>query len=139
MKQGTGLCVRVAVAGGLLATLVGCSSPNRIDELRDRSRGVERFLEDQLETANITPANLRPARFEQLTGLRRQLSVANVAIGAVPLLGLSDQEKNSAYDVLDEYLGNIRWNAALPPDATPKSLNQTPQMSPILGKLNLAN
>lgn len=135
MKQLTFRGVRVVVFASALVLASGCSSPNRVDELRDRSRGVERFLEDQLESASMASKSDIPARYEQLTGLRRQLSVANVAIGAVPLLGLSDQEKNTAYDVLDEYLGNIRWNASLPPDATPKSLPQ----SPILGKLNLAN
>ena len=137
------LCLLPFLAAG------GCAQ-SRHEQVKDESRQVQAVLDEQLKVAlsdeapspetasrRERPSELaaqRQARIDRLTSIKYQLSVANVALGAVPYVLQEPAERETAYTFLEEVYSTLEWNAKLPPDASTPSRPFPP--NPFPGKLN---
>lgn len=98
--------------------VLGACALSRQAQLERKSEKVEGELRDeQRRVLSVMPPATpeREARLDHLTNLRATLSMANVALGAVPWT-IPDPQRGTAYDVLDEVYETIRWNIPLGPE-----------------------
>jgi hypothetical protein len=102
----------------LTVTLTGCAS--RYDQLRTKSGRVESALVAERTKVSATDATDRSARLSHLSDLRATLSAANVGLGATRYI--PKEQREVAYDILDEVYGTIEWNIPLGPTDKKKSL-----------------
>jgi hypothetical protein len=102
----------------LTVTLTGCAS--RYDQLRTKSGRVESALIAERTKVSTTDATDRSARLSHLSDLRATLSAANVGLGATRYI--PKEQREVAYDILDEVYGTIEWNIPLGPTDKKKSL-----------------
>jgi hypothetical protein len=102
----------------LTFTLTGCAS--RYDQLRTKSGRVESALVAERTKVSATDATDRSARLSHLSDLRATLSAANVGLGATRYI--PKEQREVAYDILDEVYGTIEWNIPLGPTDKKKSL-----------------
>lgn len=116
----------------LTFTLTGCAS--RYDQLRTKSGRVESALIAERTKVSATDANDRSARLSHLSDLRATLSAANVGLGATRYI--PKEQREVAYDILDEVYGTIEWNIPLGPSDKKKPLPSS--FSPD-GTLRLSN
>lgn len=94
------------------ALLCGCAT-SRQAQLERRADRLENDLKgEQSKALSLAPPD--QARLDYLTSLRTQLSLANVARGAVPHTIPEDQQP-IAWDILDEVYGTLEWNVPLSP------------------------
>ena len=96
---------------------------SREAQLRRKADTVESALvkeRDRVARFDSTNAE-RAQRLEHLTMLRGTLSAANIGLGSVPHLLPIDQ-RDLAYDVLDEAYDTIAWNIPLGPGDPKKPL-----------------
>jgi hypothetical protein len=119
---------RVKIALNLLAAIVaaglcmgGCAS--RADQLRHKADVVERELLRERDRVLGLPDTQpeRAPRIKNLSVLRGSLSAATLGITTVKVWVPADQ-RELAYDVLDEALDTIRWNIPLGPNDPKKVL-----------------
>jgi hypothetical protein len=102
----------------LTVTLTGCAS--RYDQLRTKSGRVESALVAERTKVSAADAADRSARLSHLSDLRATLSAANVGLGATRYI--PKEQREVAYDILDEVYGTIEWNIPLGPADKKKSL-----------------
>jgi hypothetical protein len=102
-----------AITATALIALGGCSV-SRHDQLRSRADKVETNLKKERNRVLAAQADDRAARLSHLSGLHNTLSMANIALAAVPLV-IPEPERPMAYDVLDEAYSTIDWNIPLGP------------------------
>jgi hypothetical protein len=102
----------------LTFTLTGCAS--RYDQLRTKSGRVESALIAERTKVSATDATDRSARLSHLSDLRATLSAANVGLGATRYI--PKEQREVAYDILDEVYGTIEWNIPLGPTDKKKPL-----------------
>lgn len=98
-----------AIAAATL--LCGCAMSRQAQLERRADR-----LEDDLKSAQAKALATTPpdrTKLDHLTSIRSQLSLANVARGAVPYTVPEDQQP-IAWDILDEVYGTPEWNLPLP-------------------------
>lgn len=102
--------------------LGGCAT-SRLDQLRHKSDLVEtRLVKERDRVARLSPGDPeRAARLDHLTTLRGTLSAANIGLGTVPHL-VPPEQRDLAYDVIDEAYDTIDWNIPLGPGDAKKSL-----------------
>lgn len=111
------------VLAALALLLSGCAV-SRSAEVKAHAQSVESRLIDQRDRLAVAPVAFpdRAQRLDHLTGLRTQLSLANIARGLVPQLLRAPDQRDSAYDVLDEVYSTIDWNIPLLPTDTQRPL-----------------
>lgn len=97
------------LAAALLIT-TGCAT-TRLDQLRNKADRVETALKAEQSKVLSQSDRERQQRLTHLSTLRGTLSAANVGLGAARYLPEEDREL--AYDVLDEVYGTIDWNIPL--------------------------
>ncbi len=102
--------MKAILLGALLLISTGCAT-SRLDQLRSKSDRVETSL--KIEQTKVLSLNepVRQQRLTHLSTLRGTLSAANVGLGASRYL--PDEDRELAYDVLDEVYGTIDWNIPL--------------------------
>lgn len=108
----------VPALAALTLALGACAS--RYDQLRSKSSRVESALLAERSRVNASEAPDRDARLGHLSELRTTLSAANVGLGATRYMP-SDQ-RDLAFDVLDEVYSAIEWNIPLGPEEAKRSL-----------------
>lgn len=100
------------------ALLTGCAS--RYDQLRAKSGRVESALVAERTKVAAAESPDRSARLSHLSDLRATLSAANVGLGATRYI--PSEQRDVAYDILDEVFGTIEWNIPLGPSDKKKPL-----------------
>lgn len=106
----------LALAATLLLT--GCAS--RYDQLRAKSGRVEAALVAERTKVSAAAPSDSSARLSHLSDLRATLSAANVGLGATRYI--PTEQREVAYDILDEVYGTIEWNIPLGPGDKKKPL-----------------
>ena len=102
----------------LALTLPACAS--RYDQLRAKSDRVESALVAERTKVSAADASDRSARLSHLSELRTTLSAANVGLGATRYI--PKEQRDVAYDILEEVYGTIEWNIPQGPSDKKKSL-----------------
>lgn len=102
----------------LTLLLTGCAS--RYDQLRAKADRVESSLVAERDRQSTSDAADRSARLSHLSELRATLSAANVGLGATRFI--PKEQRDVAYDILDEVYGTIQWNIPLGPSDKKKPL-----------------
>lgn len=111
-----------AVLLALACCVVGCAK-SRYDQLKDLSSDVAERLRDEQSRVVALSADdaTRSARIEHLNQLKYSLSATNVALGAVPRALPADQ-RDLAFDVIEEVYSTIDWNIPLGPTDVKKPM-----------------
>lgn len=102
----------------LALLLTGCAS--RHDQLRAKSDRIENALLTERTKVSAATSADRSARLSHLSELRATLSAANIGLGATRYL--PEQQRDTAFDILDEVYGTIEWNIPLGPGDNKKPL-----------------
>ncbi|MBY0111753.1 MAG: hypothetical protein K2Y21_02940 [Phycisphaerales bacterium] len=105
----------------LTLLLTGCAS--RYDQLRSKSARVESSLLSERTKVVATETADRQARLSHLSELRATLSAANVGLGATRFI--PKEQRDVAFDILDEVYGTIEWNIPLGPTDQKRPLPST--------------
>lgn len=107
--------MRTALILLALAALLspGCAT-SRYDQLRARSKQVERELVNERSAALTAPAPERDARLSRLNGLWASLTAVDIALAATRH-AVTASERPVLYDAIEEAYDTISWNAPLPP------------------------
>lgn len=105
----------------LTLLLTGCAS--RYDQLRAKADRVESSLVAERDRQSASDAADRDARLSHLSNLRATLSAANVGLGSTRFI--PKEQRDVAFDILDEVYGTIEWNIPLGPADTKKPLPST--------------
>ena len=87
---------------------------SREAQLERKADQVEASLKSEQTMVLSSSMTDKPARLDYLTSLRNQLSLANVARGAVPYT-VPENKRPLAWDILDEVYGTLEWNIPLAP------------------------
>jgi hypothetical protein len=124
--------IRLASLIVILSFLTGCAS--RYDQLRAKSDRVESALVAERDRQSASDATDRDARLSHLSKLRATLSAANVGLNTTRYI--PKEQREVAYDILDEVYGTIEWNIPLGPSDNKKPL---PSNFNSDGTLRLAN
>ncbi|MGH7130570.1 MAG: hypothetical protein ACREJO_01300 [Phycisphaerales bacterium] len=103
-----------AIAVVLAAALLGGCAMSREAQLERKADQVESSLKTEQGKVLASSMVDKPARLDYLTSLRNQLSLANVARGAVPYT-VPEDKRPLAWDILDEVYGTLEWNIPLAP------------------------
>ncbi|MFO0856839.1 MAG: hypothetical protein U0640_05705 [Phycisphaerales bacterium] len=115
---------RVVVCGavvGIVSALGGCQV-TRLQKLHAKSDKVERNLVKERDRVLKTDkSDERQPRLAHLSSLHGTLSLTNVALGTIPLIVPADQ-RDVAYDVIDEAYDTIDWNIPLGPNDAKKPM-----------------
>lgn len=93
--------------------LGGCAM-SREAQLERKADEVEASLKSEQGKVLASSMSDKPVRLDYLTSLRNQLSLANVARGAVPYT-VPEDKRPLAWDILDEVYGTLEWNIPLAP------------------------
>ncbi len=98
-----------------MGLMLGGCSVSRYDQLRARSGEVGAELKtEQARALSLADDASRQQRLDHLTSLHYTHSAADVALGTVRRVIPADQ-RDLAYDVLDEVYDTIEWNIPLGP------------------------
>lgn len=102
------LAARTALIG-LTVFLTACAV-SREDRLRDKADRLNDKLIDEREKIldNAQFAESRDAQLTHLTTLRTTLSAINIGLGSTRYL--AEQDRELAYDVIEEAYDTIEWN-----------------------------
>jgi hypothetical protein len=113
MNRLSSVLTPIALVASLAMT--GCSL-TRYDRLVAKADKVESNLKsEQRKALTLDQASPeRAAKLDHLTGLRNQLSAANVGLSTVRH-ALPADKKDIGYDVLDQVYDTIDWNIPLAP------------------------
>ena len=115
---------RVVVCGavvGVVSSLGGCQV-TRLQKLHAKSDKVERNLVKERDRVLKTDkSDERQPRLAHLSSLHGTLSLTNVALGTIPLIVPADQ-RDVAYDVIDEAYDTIDLNIPLGPNDAKKPM-----------------
>ncbi len=103
----------IVVATTALIFATGCQT-SRLDKLRSKSDKVESSLKKERNRVLTAKPQDSNGRIAHLSSLHNTKSMADIALAAVPLVIPSDQ-RDVAYDVLDEAYDTIDWNIPLGP------------------------
>jgi small-conductance mechanosensitive channel len=116
---------------GLTVFLTACAV-SREDRLRDKADRLNDKLVDEREKILDNPqfVESRDAQLTHLTTLRTTLSAINIGLGSTRYL--AEQDRDLAYDVIEEAYDTIEWNI---PYASP-SMQKTMPMQFQNGVLN---
>jgi hypothetical protein len=113
--------VRTVLVAIACLVLVGCAT-GRLAKLERKADRVESALLREQRKVVASAETNRQARLDHLTQLRATLSAANVGRGIVPH-AIPPEQRDVAYDVLDEVYDTIEWNIPLGPgDAQMRAL-----------------
>lgn len=106
----------------LVTAAIGGCSVSRLDRLHRKGDRVESSLKaEQGRVVALPPSSAdRAARLQHLTGLRQQLSAANVGLGATRFI--PEDQRETAYDVVEEVYDTIEWNIPLGPGDMPRAM-----------------
>ncbi len=102
--------MKTTLLAAVLLITSGCAT-TRLDQLRNKADRVETALKAEQSKVLSQSDRERQQRLTHLSTLRGTLSAANVGLGAARYLPEEDREL--AYDVLDEVYGTIDWNIPL--------------------------
>lgn len=121
MFQRVVLCGAVAGLTCAAFGLGGCQV-TRQQKLRAKSDKVEHNLvKERDRVLKAYKTSEREPRLAHLTSLHGTLSLTNVALGTVPLL-VPYEQRDVAYDILDEAYDAIDWNIPLGPNDVNKPM-----------------
>jgi hypothetical protein len=88
----------------------------RADQLRAKAGRVgDELTSEKRRVLESPPGAERDQRLDRLTGLRTALSATNISLGAVPRL-VAPENRDIAYDLIEEAYETIRWNIPLGPN-----------------------
>ena len=106
----------------MAAALGGCSV-TRYGQLKAKASDVESELksEQRRVVAMSASAADKDARLDHLTGLRGMLSAANIGLSATRY-AIPEDNRDLAYDVLEEAYGTIEWNIPLGPSEPKRAM-----------------
>lgn len=101
---------------GMLLTASACAgcATSRYDQLRSRSRQVERSLVAERDRTLSLPATEHRQRLDHLSSMRLSLTATDIGLAAVRRL-VPEVDRPLAYDAIEEAYDTIEWNIPLLP------------------------